>query len=84
MADKNDESVGETTLVRNILEDLDTFVGGKKRGLNENNKPEARADNLKSTNSTTSSASNENKQYQGVKTLYINTCSINGVLLFCT
>ena len=67
MAAKNDESVGENTLVTNILEDLDIFVGGKKRKLSESNNPERQVRTLKSANSVSSSAATENKQLKGMK-----------------
>ena len=39
LRNENDENIVESTFVKNILEDLDAFVGGKKRKLPVTSKP---------------------------------------------
>ncbi|KAI6653597.1 hypothetical protein LOD99_3492 [Oopsacas minuta] len=48
-----DENIVDSTFVKNILEDLDVFVGGKKRKLPDNAKPTETvvSDSLKSSSS---------------------------------
>ena len=67
MSGGNDESAGEETIVRNILEDLDTFVGGKKRKHSEGNNPETQVPDPKSATSISSRVGNEKKNIKGVK-----------------
>eukprot|EP00800_Vazella_pourtalesii_P000813 TRINITY_DN1069_c0_g2_i1.p2 TRINITY_DN1069_c0_g2~~TRINITY_DN1069_c0_g2_i1.p2 ORF type:complete len:534 (+),score=134.49 TRINITY_DN1069_c0_g2_i1:2015-3616(+) len=52
---ENDENIAESTFVKNILEDLDVFVGGKKRKLPVTSKPgdtHKQASNIISVGST--------------------------------
>lgn len=64
---ENDENIAESTFVKNILEDLDVFVGGKKRKLPVTSKPgdtHKQASNIISVGSTM-----DRKHTQGIHSI---------------
>ena len=75
----NDENIVESTFVKNILEDLDAFVGGKKRKLPVTSKPtetQNQVGNILSIGSIT-----ERKHFQGIYSFYITIKSLVYVII---